>query len=159
MRFIPILLLLATPAMAQEDVVYDKGAVAACLSAAQGDTEAQACIGQEASACMDKPGGYSTVGMVTCVNNEREDWDKLLNDNYAKLVAKAKERDKGTEQPTLPMLQKMQRDWIAFRDSSCRYSASQFMGGTASGPAAEVCVMRMTGQQALRLGSLIGDAP
>ncbi|SMO57013.1 lysozyme inhibitor LprI family protein [Paracoccus laeviglucosivorans] len=158
MRFIPILLLLATPAFAQDDVTYDDKAVNACLTAAADDGARHACIGQASTTCMDAPGGYSTVGMTSCVNHERDDWDRLLNDNYGKLVSKAKENDAANgAQPTLPMLQKMQRDWITFRDSSCKFAASQFQGGTAAGPAAEVCVMTLTGEQALRLGSMIGE--
>lgn len=157
MRFLSILLLLATPAFAQEDVTYDDGAVSACLSSAVNNVARQGCIGQASTACMDAPGGYSTVGMSTCVNREMQDWDKLLNDSYGKLVANAKQSDAGNSQPSLPMLQKMQRDWIAFRDSSCTFAAARFQGGTASGPAAEACVMQLTGEQALRLRGMSSE--
>jgi len=48
-------------------------------------------------------------------------------------------------------LRDMQRAWIAFRDATCTYEASQWSGGTGQGPAYEGCVMRMTAEQTLYL--------
>ncbi|WP_230383057.1 lysozyme inhibitor LprI family protein [Paracoccus shanxieyensis] len=164
MRILPAALLatlpFAAPALAQQDVVtYDADAVTACLSAATDDGQRWACIGQASDGCMAAPGGASTVGMTQCLGHERADWDRLLNDNYAKLVAQTKDSDAGNAQPVLPALQAMQRDWIAFRDASCTFAALQFQGGTAAGPAGESCLLQLTGEQALRLGSSLGDTP
>jgi len=62
-------------------------------------------------------------------------------------------------EPAAPVLKQAQRDWIAFRDSSCKFQSIRYQGGTAGGPAAATCLMQMTGEQALHLRDLLEDAP
>lgn len=163
MRLLAVLAILsvpvaAFPAHAQEGVItYDKAAVASCLEGAT-DMAQHDCIGKASDACMQAPEGSSTVGMNQCLTAEKDDWDRLLNDNYSKLVEISKTADAAlgdaAAPKSLPLLQNMQRDWIAYRDSSCLYAASAFTGGSAAGPAAGQCLLELTAEQALRLGAM-----
>lgn len=161
MRVLLMALLLATPALAQDGPAYDGKLLHACLDGA-GDNPHQ-CIGKASDACMAGPGGASTVGMVDCLSAESKDWDKLLNTSYGKVLKAAKAADAELKQlgsaaeAAAPVLQQAQRDWIGFRDASCRYAALQFQGGTAGGPAAASCMMELTAEQALRLRALTAE--
>jgi uncharacterized protein YecT (DUF1311 family) len=152
------LALLAGPAAAQ-DITYSDNATATCLAEAEEFADKRACIGLSANLCMEAPGGYSTYGMGGCLDGELTFWDGLLNENYrARMVqAKSADEDAAMYQPELPKqaeaLRDMQRAWITFRDAACDYERSQWGGGTGGGPATLMCLMRMTGEQALLLGS------
>jgi uncharacterized protein YecT (DUF1311 family) len=158
MRALVIALLVATPALAQDGPDYDAGLLPACLAGAGDDP--RSCIGKASDACMATPGGDTTIGMVACLTGESGDWDKLLNAAYAKAMDAATQADADLKQlgsaapPAAPALQQAQRDWIAFRDASCRYESLRFQGGTAGGPAAAGCMLELTADQALRLRAL-----
>ncbi|MDT1061643.1 lysozyme inhibitor LprI family protein [Paracoccus sp. CPCC 101403] len=163
MRILALALLLATPAVADEPA-YDPNILTACLDRTAGDTgNARVCIGEASTACMAKPGGDTTVGMGNCLAAETKDWDALLNREYTRLLKRAEEADAdlvklgSAADPAAPVLKQSQRDWIAFRDSSCRYEAVRFQGGTAGGPASANCMMQLTGEQALRLRDMGRD--
>ena len=164
------LCLMGSAAVAQDDNPYDSRLLHSCLGQAQSD-QAQSdsarpdiaedalpgCIGVAAAACMQVPGGDTTVGMVQCLSAEAEDWDKLFNKAYKTAMTAAEAADAGLAQlgsaasPAAPVLRQAQRHWIAFRDASCTYESVRFQGGTAGGPAAADCMMRLTAAQALRL--------
>lgn len=158
MRSLILTLLLATPAWAQDGPVYDGALLAACLEGA-GDNPRQ-CIGKGSAACMNMPGGESTVGMGICLEAETLDWDKLLNIAYDKVLGAAQAADAelktlgSAAPPAAPSLRQAQRAWISFRDASCLYADLQFQGGTAGGPAALACMMELTAEQALRLRAM-----
>ncbi|MEX3315803.1 lysozyme inhibitor LprI family protein [Sulfitobacter sp. PS-8MA] len=153
-----VLALLAGPAAAQE-ITYSDDATATCLFEAEKLADKRACIGLSANLCMEAPGGYSTVGMGGCLDRELSYWDALLNENYrARMVqAKAADEDAAMYQPDLPKqaeaLRDMQRAWITYRDAACAFERSQWGGGTGGGPATLMCLMQMTGEQALLLGA------
>lgn len=136
-----------------EDCVSAATAASASLS----DPAVMECIGQASQACMNTPGGDNTFGMMKCLQQELEYWDKKLNAAYANRIAIAKENDaelvkaqSGTKNIE-NSLRKMQRAWIAFRDASCIYEQSQWMGGTGAGPAGLACHMQETARQTLKL--------
>ncbi|WP_134726135.1 lysozyme inhibitor LprI family protein [Paracoccus luteus] len=161
MRVLILTLLLASPALAQNGPPYDGKLLSSCLEGA-GDNP-RVCIGKASDACMAGPGGDTTVGMVECLSAESKAWDNLLNASYGKALTAAKAADAelmqlgSAAEPAAPVLQQAQRDWIAFRDASCRYASLQFQGGTAGGPAAAGCMMELTADQALRLGAMTGE--
>lgn len=164
MRILALGLLLATPALADDGPSYDPKVLAACLDRTAGDTgNTRVCIGEASTACMAGPGGDTTVGMVDCLAAETKDWDALLNREYARVLKGAEAADAelaglgSAADPAAPMLKAAQRAWIAFRDSSCRYAAATFQGGTGGGPAAQGCMMQLTGEQALRLRDMGKD--
>lgn len=123
------------------------------------------CIGTAAQACMeDTEGGYSTPGMAACLDAERAWWDGLLNTAYGELRERARTID--AEEPIPGMaprpsdetaLRDMQRAWIAWRDASCTFEAQQWWGGTGASGVYVGCLMRLTGEQALHLRSLLAE--
>lgn len=115
------------------------------------------CVGRSAQACMSRPGGDTTIGMVDCLRGERDYWDTRLNAAYAKKAAAAKKED--TEMKSLrattaslgEALRNMQRAWINYRDAACLYEQAQWFGGTGGGPATMACHMQETARQTLVL--------
>ncbi|WP_228028530.1 lysozyme inhibitor LprI family protein [Donghicola mangrovi] len=157
-RLILMAALVAGPALAQDDMVFDDSIVGRCVQAAADAGAAEACIGKAADDCMTRnPGGESTYGMNFCIGQEAAVWDGLLNAEYQRVMASDKEIDAQTKAdgygaPELaPALKAMQRAWIAYRDTTCTYEASQWGGGTGAGPAYAGCMMRLTAMQTLYL--------
>lgn len=164
------LCLLALPAAAQDAAAagpkVDASLVDACLdnvsiAAADGAPfPAVQCIGVAAEACMDRPDGSRTWVMTACVDQEAAHWDGVLNAAYQDLVAQAGRLD--ASQPDLKpaqidLLREMQRDWIAFRDASCRMEAGLYRDGSMMGLIFANCQLQLTGEQALRLQALLVD--
>ncbi|WP_378944004.1 lysozyme inhibitor LprI family protein [Paracoccus sp. R86501] len=153
---------LAGPAMAQDGKpTFDGVLVDACLTER---TDAPlSCAGKAADACIETDGGYSTVGMNYCTARELDRWDGLLNGAYAKLMAQSKAMDDemadlGSAAPKqAPLLQQMQRDWIAFRDAACSYEGSRWGGGTGAGPAGTRCMMIQTARQYIWLNAYLDE--
>ena len=130
---------------------------AATASPAQDGHAVLDCVGRAAQACMNTPGGDTTIGMMTCLEGELQYWDKRLNAAYAKRLATAKSQDKELKSMRSAAasieqsLGSMQRSWLRFRDTSCLYEQSQWMGGTGGGPATMACQMHETARQTLKL--------
>lgn len=148
------LILLATPAVAQE-IVYSNDATEACLSTA---TDAMQCAGKSAGACMDANDiGSTTYGMTGCLAQELAFWDDRLNAAYTARMSEAKEHDKMMKEvgssvdQEAPALLDMQRKWIEFRDAKCFYAMTQWGGGTGGGPASVSCKLQATAAQAIFL--------
>tara|TARA_R110002049_G_scaffold23545_2_gene83260 strand:+ start:75214 stop:75702 length:489 start_codon:yes stop_codon:yes gene_type:complete len=158
-RFFLIAAVLCAGPLAAQDLAYSDDQTASCLNSADDFETRRTCIGLSANACMEAPGGSSTVGMGGCLDAELRFWDRLLNENYTARMAQAKAADAEaqTYQPNLAIqaeaLRDMQRAWIGFRDAACDYERSQWGGGTGAGPATLGCLMQMTGEQALHLGA------
>jgi uncharacterized protein YecT (DUF1311 family) len=148
---------------AQANPAFKPAATDACVAKASAASKNKsghavlACVGQSAQACMNTPGGDTTVGMMDCLKGEVDYWDGKLNAAYAKRLATAKSDDAelksmGSAAPkTEPALRKMQRAWIGYRDAACLYEQSKWMGGTGGGPATMACHMEETARQALKL--------
>ena len=160
MRAALLLLLLATPAVAQQDLPFDPAPILACL---EGDGEDEDCVGLGATACMEAEGGSSTVGMGLCIGAEREWWDARLNDRYAQVLARAKSADADLTAMGSPVarqepaLRDMQRAWIKYRDAACNYEASRWGGGTGAGPAGGQCALDLTARQAIHLDGFLQE--
>ncbi len=165
MRALVLALLMASPAMAQDagGPAFDGTLVSACLDRLQsGASDNQtpdfaSCIGAASGPCLNTPAGSSTAGMSSCLGQEYDVWDGLLNDSYGRVMAAAKAVDAelagmGSSAPKQePALKQMQRNWIAFRDAACDYEVSRWGGGTGGGPASADCMVRLTAAQYLRL--------
>lgn len=152
------LLLAAGPALAQDAPAgYDGSLIPTCLDRAAADgSDPAACIGAAADPCMAQPGGETTLGMVQCLTAETADWDKLLNHWYGRAMERAKAGDAAGDgdEPTAPVLKQAQRNWIAYRDESCRYEALRYQGGSMAGVVRAGCLQELTAHQALRLRAL-----
>ena len=149
-----VLALMPLPLAAQE-MVFSPVATETCLANMAEGQDPATCIGASANACMEATsGGYSTVGMVGCYEQERLYWDARLNAAYRLARAEAKKidaemREIGSSAPSqADALRDMQRAWIGFRDASCDYERALWGGGTGGGPASVACHMFMTAEQA-----------
>jgi len=147
------LALLWPGALAAQNLSFDIGGTLACLRIAQDDRAKQDCIGVSAGACINAPSGSTTVGMGGCLSLELDYWDAQLNVAYRDLRARERANDAQMGGPAsrADALRAMQRAWIKFRDTTCEYERSQFGGGSAGGPVAVDCLLRMTGLQTLYL--------
>lgn len=147
---------------AAPEVPYDAGILPACVKEAAGDAR-RSCIGKASGRCMETPDGSTTVGMVSCMGQELDQWDAMLNASYAALIAQSEKSDRelaelgSAADPSEPVLRDAQRKWLAWRDAECRFAALQFQGGTGGGPAANGCAMRLTAERALALDGMLGD--
>ena len=61
-------------------------------------------------ACLAKPEGASTLGMVECTGAAIEAWDKRLNEVYQRVMA-------GLDPKSQELLRASQRRWVAFREA------------------------------------------
>ena len=146
MRTLALLLLLASPAAAQ-DLVYDDQATLSCLDGAGSLGAKHDCIGAAANACMEQTeGGSSTPVMGACLEQEQKFWDDRLNAVYGELRSSYADRPEVSE-----ALRDMQRAWISYRDARCDYIGTQWSGGTGMGPAIIGCMMETTAEQTLLL--------
>lgn len=149
--------------IAHSDPSFSPEPTSACVAAAVAASPSLSgsavldCVGRAAQACMNTPGGDTTIGMLDCLQSELAYWDKRLNAAYAKRVAAAKKDDAEMKSARTAAssieesLRKMQRAWISFRDAACLYEQSLWMGGTGGGPATAACHMQETARQTLRL--------
>lgn len=155
------LTLMASEAVAQDDIVFHTALVQQCFDKARAYGGSDSCIGSAADLCMEQnEGGYSTYGMSYCISLEAEWWDEMLNFEYSRVLSEAAFLD-GELSEGLPSvveaLREMQRAWITYRDASCAFEAAQWGGGTGAGPAYNGCVMRLTAEQAITLSGSFVD--
>lgn len=155
----------ASTALAQDSasgVPYDAKILPACR-AETAAKDARSCIGKASAQCMESPDGYTTVGMVSCLGQELDQWDAMLNTTYAALIAQAAEADRelaelgSAASPAEPALRDAQRKWLAWREAECGFAASRFQGGTAGGPVASECALTLTAERVLALELFLGE--
>lgn len=151
-----LLALLASPAMAQ-DLAFRVDATQSCLWTVAEGPGLRACIGRAAQACMEQPGGSSTIGMEYCLGQELRFWDDMLNEAYGKLMPVMRSSDARLPSDLANQassLRDMQRAWITYRDARCAHEAALWQGGTGARTAYAYCQMDQTGEQALYLSAL-----
>ncbi len=74
-----------------------------------------------ADPCIGTPGGQSNAATADCYNIEGQIWDKLLNENFKTLL--------GTlDDGQTTKARAMQRAWIAYRDTTCRFYDDKIQG-------------------------------
>jgi len=154
---------LVLPSPAEANPVFVPKATERCVAKATAASKTKSghavldCVGLAAQACMNTPGGDTTVGMMDCLKGELDYWDGKLNAAYAKRRAEAKAEDAemkriGASSTKLDeSLRKMQLAWIAYRDAACLHEQAKWQGGTGGGPATMACHMNETARQALKL--------
>lgn len=145
------------PAIAWDGLRFDPAGIAPCIE----DGDGHACIGQAADACMAaSEGGYSNLGMVSCIAAELDWWDGELNAVYRDLRARERQLDTdwsddipglGPRPSGADTLRDVQRAWIGFRDASCTYEALDWWGGSGARLIEVTCRLQMTAEQTLRL--------
>ena len=119
------------------------------------------CIGQASNACQEaEEGGYSTLGMSMCNNDEYEAWDVLLNEQYKLTMAafKGMDVDEGEYFSSFAVrvesLRDAQRAWIAFRDAECTLEYAIWGSGSMRNIAGSACYVDMTAQRTIDLWAM-----
>lgn len=155
---------LALPALA-EDKAYsaaDDQAMLSCLAhfetSPPSDTmdsqakpeKRQDCIGTVSNACMEQPGGSSTIGISECMSLETEWWDDRLNTLYGQLR-------ETMDDETMFALRDAQRAWVNFRDTECSFLYTRWRDGTIRSTMYSGCMLDMTANRAIDLEILTLD--
>jgi len=96
-----------------------------------------------ATPCTKRPEAKSTHGTADCYRVEQAIWDDLLNDNYKKLL-------KELDEDQTAKAREMQRAWIAYRDTTCKFYYDKIQGSMATSMTA-ACEARETARRALLL--------
>ena len=148
--------LVQSDAPAGEPTDAERASIEACVTAARVASEdAMSCAGRVASACMDQPGGDTTVGMVMCSAREHAIWDERLNTAYRAFRAAL---DDAYSQNRREAVLIAQRAWIRYRDAECAQQALQFEGGTLASVISAGCYLQMTAERALELEIQLEEA-
>lgn len=105
-------------------------------------TQQGSCIGIVNNPCQEQPGGFSTAGMLACMEREHAVWDERLNHHYRRAMQSDDKKYKTA-------LQKAQRAWLAWREARCALPAVENEGGSIVGPLTMACFMEMTAEQAI----------
>ncbi|MDJ1008986.1 MAG: DUF1311 domain-containing protein [Paracoccaceae bacterium] len=119
-----------------------------------------ACKGRLSDPCMEtEVGGYSTTGMVFCMQAETLVWDAHLNAEYRLSMDWAGAMDAADSlfpgfARRAEALRSAQRAWIAFRDAQCRLDYAVWGGGSMRMIAGAACEMEMTADRAIALRAL-----
>jgi uncharacterized protein YecT (DUF1311 family) len=93
--------------------------------------------------CTKTKAGQSSQGASACYHVEQDIWDELLNENFRVL------RD-GLDDEQKVKLRDMQRDWIAYRNTTCGFYYDKIQG-TMSNEMTAACLARETARRALLL--------
>jgi uncharacterized protein YecT (DUF1311 family) len=124
----------------------DAGAIRACAEKyAENINEAERrCIfAVVVEPCTKTKVGQSSQGASACYHVEQDIWDELLNENFRVL------RD-GLDDAQKVKLRDMQRDWIAYRNTTCGFYYDKIQGTMANEMTA-ACLARETARRALLL--------
>lgn len=152
-----ILMLLASPSVADGLSDYDPNVLVSCINEQTSVAGQVQCIGVGANACLETDSGTFTAGMYSCYSAELYDWDDRLNAIYKRVLdgqVTLRDETAGSGQNLSDPVEKlriMQRAWIVYRDTACDWEWRQWSGGTGGGPAVAECHMRLTAQQSIFL--------
>ncbi|UTH75507.1 lysozyme inhibitor LprI family protein [Chromobacterium sp. IIBBL 290-4] len=94
--------------------------------------------------CMNQ--AASTAAMLDCIHTEHGKQDKLLNDNYKKLMAQFSSKRQ-------PRLLAAQRLWLQYREANCQAYVDPD-GGTAEALTGADCMLRATAERAAELAKM-----
>lgn len=139
--------LCTSTAYAQDDQFYRQH-IEECLGAAETFGEQVDCIGQPARACVaNRSDGQTAEAMTKCYEGVLQAWDGRLSDAYSALQA-----EQSTEGLRAQFLD-AHRTWLSFRDGMCKFISVQ--DPTIANLSEIQCVTQLTGEQALRLESMM----
>ena len=156
--FLPFLLLPLTAFAQAPDRQWMLDDLRACFEAADGFDEMHFCEGQVSDFCRDvEEGGYSNLGMTSCIQGEYAAWDVLLNEEYQKIVAWSAEMD-AFDAENYPEIDKRvdtlraaQRAWIGFRDAECLNEYAQWGPDSMRLPIGAACLLSETAERSIEL--------
>ena len=95
--------------------------------------------------CMQKDS--SIAGMVGCINAEFAVQDKILNENYKKVMGVLTEENR-------KILKDVQRKWVAYKEAKCAFYPKQ---GTIHRLDAADCYLQMTKERATELADIVSE--
>lgn len=95
--------------------------------------------------CMQKDS--STAGMVGCIKAEFAVQDKILNENYKKVMGALTEENR-------KILKDVQRKWVAYKEAKCAFYPRQ---GTIHRLDAADCYLQMTKERATELAYIASE--
>ena len=95
--------------------------------------------------CMQKDS--SIAGMVGCINAEFAVQDKILNENYKKVMGALTEENR-------KILKDVQRKWVAYKEAKCAFYPRQ---GTIHRLDAADCYLQMTKERATELADIVSE--
>ena len=95
--------------------------------------------------CMQKDS--STAGMIQCIDAEFAIQDKILNENYKKVMGVLTEENR-------KILKDVQRKWIAYKEAKCAFYPKQ---GTIHRLDAADCYLQMTKERATELADIVSE--
>ena len=155
MRWLIPFLLLPAAVFAQEpDRQWMLDDLRACYGAAEGYDEKQDCETLVSTTCQEvEEGGYSNLGMTSCIQAEYAAWDVLLNEEYRKTIAWAAEMDAFDAEnypdidKRVDTLRAAQRAWIAYRDAECLNAYALWGPGSMRLPIGAGCLLGETAER------------
>lgn len=145
-----VAILISCLSVAQAKTPVAKPSVEACLAKSKARPNTDVCIGVISNPCIGPDEGAKRDSeVVACLDEEQQQWDKVLNASFQALV-------KGLDPEQQTKLREMQRAWIAARDLTCRFYADYFQG-TMANPMIANCMNRETARRAVFLKGFADD--
>ena len=104
-------------------------------------------------ACLAKPDGETTVGMLDCTQTAIHGWDKRLNEAYQRALA-------ALDPASRDLLRQSQRQWLAFREVERKALGGPWRGnsGTLAGVMASNAVLSAIKERVEELRVYLGGA-
>ncbi len=96
------------------------------------------------------PADESQAGMNICADAGYKSEDAKLNKAYREIVKRLADDAEGKK-----LLQKSQRDWIAFRDAECAFSTNDSKGGSIYPMLLSQCLAGLTAARAEQLSGYL----
>lgn len=140
------MLLALSLAFALEGQIAEPGEmIAACLEGQSDASARRACIWQYANACMEtREDGYSTVGMIGCISEERDAWTSRMDASRQRLEV-------SLDPDVTEALIASQAAWESYLQADCMVEPEFYSGGSMAGLAYTSCALDLTAERALRL--------
>jgi uncharacterized protein YecT (DUF1311 family) len=96
------------------------------------------------------PSDESQTGMNICANADYKAADAKLNKAYGEIVKRLAD-----DAESKKLLQKSQRDWIAFRDAECAFSTNDSKGGSIYPMLMSQCLAGLTAARTEQLSGYL----
>ena len=120
----------------------DVALLAQCLADAR--EHPRACLGRIQKPCQETEAGQTTLGAMACADRERAVWS--LHMTAAAQAVRSRLLPERT-----PFFDAAEDAWSAYRDASCRYEASAYIGGSLAKVESADCLLNETADHTVEL--------